>query len=226
MTGAKPSRVLVESFEALAAVPGLRHGFTLRLPGVDVRADRDVALARLENFHQEARAQIGTGAMPFVFGQQVHGTDVAVVDAHTRVPVTGVDGVISAELDLCLGVYVADCCAIYLVDPVARAIGLAHSGRKGTEGNIAAAAVRKMVDEFGCVPERMIAQLSPCIRPPHYEVDFAATIVDQLRATGVAHVRDTKRCTACEPARYYSYRAERGRTGRMLALLAFSSAAK
>ena len=38
---------------------------------------------------------------------------------------------------LCLGVYVADCCAIYLADPVKRAIGLLHSGKKGTELGIA-----------------------------------------------------------------------------------------
>ena len=63
-------------------------------------------------------------------------------------------------------------------------------------------------------------QLSPCIRPPHYEVDFAAEIIRQARAAGVEQVHDSGRCTASDPARYYSYRAEKGRTGRMLALLA------
>jgi hypothetical protein len=65
----------------------------------------------------------------------------------------------------------------------------------------------------------VIAQLSPCIRPPHYEIDFAAEIVRQCRDAGLNEVHDSGVCTACDLQRYYSYRAEKGRTGRMLALL-------
>ncbi|HEX5176062.1 MAG TPA: polyphenol oxidase family protein [Chthoniobacteraceae bacterium] len=226
MTGGEPAHLLFETFAALSDVSGLRHGFTLRVPGVDVRADRGVALARLDQFHTQVREEIGAGGFPFVFGEQIHGANVALVGAHSGHPVPSVDGVVTDAPDVCLGVYVADCCAIYLVDPVTRAIGLAHSGKKGTEGNIAQVAVRKMVDAFGCVPGRIIAQLSPCIRPPHYEIDFAAAIREQLRAAGIGKVHDTNRCTACDPGRYYSYRAERGRTGRMLALLAWPSTPK
>jgi hypothetical protein len=63
-------------------------------------------------------------------------------------------------------------------------------------------------------------QLSPCIRPPHYEIDFAAKILRQCREVGVKEVHDCGVCTACDLQNYYSYRAEKGRTGRMLALLA------
>ncbi len=65
-----------------------------------------------------------------------------------------------------------------------------------------------------------MAQLGPCIRPPWYETDFAAEIVRQLRAAGVGRVEDGGTCTAADPERYYSYRREKGQTGRMLALLA------
>jgi purine-nucleoside/S-methyl-5'-thioadenosine phosphorylase / adenosine deaminase len=65
----------------------------------------------------------------------------------------------------------------------------------------------------------MILQLSPCIRPPHYEVDFASEIVSQCRALDVKGIHDSGVCTACDLNRYYSYRAEKGKTGRMLALL-------
>jgi copper oxidase (laccase) domain-containing protein len=226
MTGLGRVAPLFEQFDALSAVPGLRHGFTLRIPGLDVRADRSVALARLAEDHARVREMLGLRAVPLVLGEQVHGAAVAVVDADSRSPVAGVDGVITAGSDVCLGVYVADCCAIYLVDPVTRTIGLAHSGKRGTDGNIAGVTVRKMVETFACQPAHLIAQLSPCIRPPHYEVDFATMIVAQLRAAGVQQVHDTARCTACEPERYYSYRAELGRTGRMLAILGFIEAAK
>ncbi|CAN5508350.1 hypothetical protein BH18VER2_BH18VER2_10590 [soil metagenome] len=68
----------------------------------------------------------------------------------------------------------------------------------------------------------MIVQLGPCIRPPHYEIDFAAEIVRQARRAGAAQVHDSGLCTASDLAHYYSYRAEKARTGRMLALLALS----
>ncbi|MFL6537565.1 MAG: laccase domain-containing protein [Chthoniobacterales bacterium] len=45
-------------------------------------------------------------------------------------------------------------------------------------------------------------------------------MVAQCRSVGVRNIHDSAKCTACEPERYYSYRAEKGRTGRMLALLA------
>jgi copper oxidase (laccase) domain-containing protein len=50
-------------------------------------------------------------------------------------------------------------------------------------------------------------------------VDFAAEIVRQCRALRVQHIHDSGICTACDLGRYYSYRAEKGKTGRMLAVL-------
>jgi copper oxidase (laccase) domain-containing protein len=65
----------------------------------------------------------------------------------------------------------------------------------------------------------MIVQLSPCIRPPHYEVDFAAEIIRQCRSIGIKEIHDSGVCTACDLGRCYSYRAEKGKTGRMLAMI-------
>ena len=65
----------------------------------------------------------------------------------------------------------------------------------------------------------MVVHLSPCIRPPLYETDFAAEIVAQARDAGAGQVIDDGICTGREIGRYYSYRVERGRTGRMLAVL-------
>jgi hypothetical protein len=117
-------------------------------------------------------------------------------------------------------VYVADCGAVYLVEPERRVIGLLHSGRKGSELGITTEAIRRMQTEFGCDPAKMIVQLGPCVRPPIYEIDFAALIVAQARAAGVRRVCDCGACTGANVDRYYSYRVERGKTGRMLALLA------
>jgi copper oxidase (laccase) domain-containing protein len=117
---------------------------------------------------------------------------------------------------------VADCCAVYLVDPQTPAIGLVHSGKKGSELGIAGRAIDLMRQNFGSDPARMTVQLSACIRPPHYEIDFAAQIREQCRALGVREVHDDGVCTACDLASYYSYRAEKGKTGRMLALLSLA----
>jgi len=114
---------------------------------------------------------------------------------------------------------VADCCAVYIVDPKTPAIGLVHSGKRGTELAVAIEAIERMMEKFGSDPANMIVQLSPCIRPPHYEIDFVAEIIDQCRGLGVERIHDSGVCTACDLNRYYSYRAEKGKTGRMLALL-------
>ena len=132
----------------------------------------------------------------------------------------GVDAIITRDRGVFLGVYVADCCAVFLVDPRQRAVGLAHSGKKGTSLNVVGRTVLRMTQEFGSAPDDLIAQLSPCIRPPHYEVDFAAEIVAQLRHCGVGQVFDSGENTGSDLSRFYSYRMERGLTGRMLALLA------
>jgi copper oxidase (laccase) domain-containing protein len=97
-----------------------------------------------------------------------------------------------------------------------------HSGKKGTELAVVASAIEMMTARFGSRASDLVVQLSPCIRPPHYEIDFAAAIVRQCRDLGVTSVRDGGVCTACDLARYYSYRAEKGRTGRMLAFLALA----
>lgn len=210
-----------ETFPALAALPVL-HAFTGRVPGLDVRIDRAAALERLAVHHDELRNHIGAGDRHFVTAEQVHGAGIATVRAPAAVPVPGVDGLITDDPRVCLGIYVADCGPIWLVDPERRAIGCVHSGRKGTQLGIVSAAIEAMVREFGCKPVRMIAQLGPCIRPPHYEVDFASDILRQCRDAGLTQVHDCGQCTAAHEQRYYSYRREKGQTGRMLALLALA----
>ncbi len=213
------------SYERLPAVshlPGIIHGFTLRVPGLDVKVDRDLALARLRAVHDDVRVQLGVADRSLILGEQTHSAAVAVVDGTTQSPVPVVDGLITADSRVCLGVYVADCGPVYLVDPVKRVIGLLHSGRKGTEQGITRLAIERMRSEFGCEPADMVVELGPCIRPPLYEVDFAGAILQQAREAGVRQVHDSVVCTGRSVDRYYSYRVEKGRTGRMLAILALA----
>jgi copper oxidase (laccase) domain-containing protein len=217
------SQLPAERFEALSALSKVVHGFTLRVPGVEMSLDKMEALARLDGVHREIRRQRGLDSAPFITAQQVHGNRIAVVDdAITEDKCfESCDGLITNQRGVCLGIYVADCCAVYLVDHGRGAIGLVHSGKKGTELGVVPSAINSMAEKFGSRASDLVVQLSPCIRPPHYEIDFATEIVRQCQGLGVTKVNDSGLCTACDLNRYYSYRAEKGRTGRMLAFLAF-----
>ena len=215
------ARVPVEYFPALQVIPFCRHAFIERIPGIDVSHDKAEALKRLDAVHRETRREIGMAEWPLLTAQQIHGDKVAIVDqpfARDQ-EFAGYDGIITNQKKVALGIHVADCCAVYIVDPKTPAIGLVHSGKKGSERAIVSNAIQQMRETFGSDPAELIVQLSPCIRPPHYEIDFAAQIIEQCRAAGVTKIHDSGVCTACDVDRYYSYRAEKGKTGRMLALL-------
>lgn len=209
-----------ERFPALEAIPSIRSGFTRRVPSLDVAVGREEALRRMGPSHRAAVAHAGLGGCVFATAAQVHGNGVARVDSATAFPAAGADGLMTTEPGVCLGIYVADCAAVFLADRLGRAIALVHSGKKGTEMGIAPMAVAALVEAAGLAPDDLVAQISPCIRPPHYEVDFAAEIRRQLAAAGVREIHDSQTCTAAHPERYYSYRREKGLTGRMLAFLA------
>ena len=224
-----------EQFPALSAVGICRHVFAQRIRGIDVSHDKAEILERLDAVHREIRNAIGFGDWQLFTAEQVHGNKIAVLDEVASVQPAdrgrrraaslsgrefpSCDGIITNQRGIALGIYVADCCAIYIVDPETPAIGLVHSGRKGTELGVVTNAITQMIERFGSDPANMVVQLCPCIRPPHYEVDFAADIIRQCRALRVQEIHDSGVCTACDLARYYSYRAEKGRTGRMLAAL-------
>ena len=214
-------RAPVESFPALTATSVCRHAFIERVRGIDVSHDKTEALKRLDVVHREARLEIGMADWPLLTAQQIHGDKIAAVDQPVArdKEFAGCDGLITNQKRIALGIHVADCCAIYIVDPKMPAIGLVHSGKKGTERAIVSKAIQQMREHFRSDPAELIVQLSPCIRPPHYEIDFAAKIIEQCRAAGAKNIHDPGVCTACDTDRYYSYRAEKGKTGRMLALL-------
>jgi len=211
----------VEFFPALAGLKLVRHAFIQRIPGIDVSAEKAEVLKRLDRIHGDLRGEIGIGDWPLLTAQQVHGNKIAVIDRaiDRDQEFAGCDGLITNQRRITLGIHAADCCVVYIVDPKTPVVGLVHSGKKGTELAVAGKAIQVTREHFGSNPADLIVQLSPCIRPPHYEIDFAAKIVDQLRAAGVKQIHDSGACTACDIDRYYSYRAEKGKTGRMLALL-------
>ena len=206
----------VETFPALSALLGFRHAFLCRVPGLEVNVDREQALARLARVHEEAGEELGFG--PLATARQVHGNNVVRVESRPGGAVPEADGLVTDVPGVCLGIYVADCCAIYLADPERRAIGLLHSGSKGTQLGIARAGVAKMREAFGS-RRGSGGAAQPLYPAPALRTDFAAEIARQLREEGVGNVQDSGANTGADLDRYYSYRMEKGRTGRLLALL-------
>lgn len=209
--------------QPIAGLPGVCASWIPRLAGVDVGGDREFALRNLTPHHDRIIASEFPEISARHHAEQVHGNRIAVIAERSdqaMIRHEGADGLITDLTQQLLGIYVADCAAIYLVDPVTRAIGLLHSGKKGTEGNILREAVLGMRSRYGTRPGDLVCVVSPCIRPPDYDVDFAATIRAQAGDLGIGSFHDLGINTASDPGAHYSYRIEKGRTGRMLALLA------
>lgn len=208
------------SFQPLGHLRGVRAAFIPRIEGIDVSTDRETALQRLAPAHRDALCAAGLDPGSLATAEQVHGGTAAVVGAPGKTE--QVDALITATKGVTLGIYVADCAAVYIADRKGRAIALIHSGRAGTEANITGNTIRLMSVEFGVDPADLAVHISPCIRPPLYETNFAATIAHQAREAGAVEVADAGICTGRNVAHYYSYRVERGQTGRMLAVLALA----
>jgi len=217
----------LETFPALSALPGLIHGFTLRSPAIDVVTDRDEALARLMPFFDEQLALAGVSREALLTGEQVHGKGVNGLDGSSpsRYHFDATDGIMTNTPGQFLGVYVADCGAVLIADPVRRVCAAVHSGRVGTELGIVPTAINSLMQFYGSDPADLIVQIAPCIRPPAYEIDFAAAIVSDCVRVGVpaAQVNDCGTCTSSEPSRYYSYRVEKGKTGRHFAFIGWKN---
>ena len=212
--------------DSLNAIPGVRAGWVGRVPDLSITGDRDDAMNLLRERHAAAVSDFAGPTSEWWRAEQVHGTSVAKVPGTPQIMapdgmpvVPGVDGLVTCERGVVLAIYVADCGPIWLADRKTGAIGLLHSGRKGTEANIFQTALDVMARNFGTHPADIVAVLGPCIRVPDYESDFAGQIGDQARAAGVENFVDCGLNTASDLQHYYSYRREFGKTGRMMALI-------
>lgn len=196
--------------------------FIPRLAGIPVSTNRQEVIEAITPTHEQIVREAGINPKLLRFAQQVHGNKVALVgDIGCSYPVEGVDALYcGGKADCCLGIYVADCAAVWVYDTATGARGLAHSGKLGTRQNIVGELLLSMHKCLGVSPQNCIAVISPCIRPPHYEVDIPTAIKEQLAAAGIApeNIIDSGLNTAADTETFYSYRIEKGNTGRMLAL--------
>ena len=212
--------------DSLNSIPGVRAGWVERVPDLPITGDRDEAMKLLRPYHAAAVSAFAGPAAQWWRAEQVHGTNVAVVPGSPQITapdglpvVPGADGLVTSQPGIILAIYSADCGVIWLADRKTGAVGLLHSGKKGTEGNIFEVALGVMADQFGTRTEDVTAVLGPCIRKPDYEVDFASEIGNQATRAGIGSFLDCGLNTASDLERFYSYRRELGKTGRMMALI-------
>lgn len=163
----------------------VRHGFSTRLGGVsqgcwstlNLSFDRgDDPEAVGENFRRIGDA-IGVRPEDMVLSRQTHTTNVRLMTDQDRGKgitrerdYTDVDGMITNVPGLCLVTSYADCVPLYFVDPVKKAIGLSHSGWRGTVGKIGKETVRLMEKEFDSDPADILAAVGPSVCMDCYEV--------------------------------------------------------
>jgi hypothetical protein len=103
-------------------------------------------------------------------------------------PYTDVDGLVTDEAGVILSAFFADCVPLYFVDPAHRAIGLSHSGWRGTVGRMGRATIEVMAQEFGTRPEDVRALVGPSICMDCYEV--SADVADAFYAEFPGHERE------------------------------------
>ena len=163
----------------------VHHGFSTRLGGVSqgcyasmnlsfTRGDDEAAVR--ENYYRIAKA-IGVKCENMVLSQQTHTTNVRVVTEKDKgkgivkpLDYTDVDGMVTNIHGICLVTFYADCVPLYFVDPVQKAIGLSHSGWRGTVGKIGKETIRKMEEQYGSDPKDILAAVGPSICKDCYEV--------------------------------------------------------
>lgn len=172
-------------FKNLSATGIVKHGFSTRKGGVSTGIFLSMNLnfkrgddpdAVLENYRRMATA-LNMRVEDMVLSDQTHTTNVRVITEEDRgkgilrpQDYSDVDGMITNVPGIVLVTSYADCVPLYFVDPVRKAIGLSHSGWKGTVGHIGQKTVWKMHEVYGSEPKDIVAAIGPSICQSCYEV--------------------------------------------------------
>ena len=188
------------SYQAFEQFPDIVHAFSTRLGGVSqgiyssmnlsfTRGDEDAAVH--ENYRRLAEA-VGFSAEDIVTSDQTHTANVRVITEEDRGngitkprPYTDVDGMVTNVPGLVLATFYADCVPLYFLDRKRRAIGLAHSGWRGTVNRMGQAVLSAMEKEYGTDPADVTACIGPSICQDCYEVgeeviaEFAAAFREE-----------------------------------------------
>lgn len=195
------------TFKNLDEIDFVANGFTTRLGGVSkehlysmnlsfTRGDLDENVYKNYEIISDA---IGFDMEKIVMSNQTHTTNVKRVymkDAgrgmHGKERFEDIDGLVTNEKGLVLATFYADCVPLYFVDPVNKAIGLSHSGWRGTVNRMGKVTLEKMAEEFGTKPGDVICAIGPSICMECYEVskDVADEFVKEFAVSDIPVISD------------------------------------
>lgn len=264
MTVHTESGVTWLSFPGLDRMTWITNAFSTRLGGVSQGdlSSMNLSFSRgddpenvLENYRRISGV-LGFKPEDIIASDQTHTTNVIRVTEEdagkgvTRPKVwRDVDGMITDTPGIVLATYYADCVPLYFVDPINRAIGLSHSGWRGTAAHMGEVTVNAMHDAFGSNPVDMYAAIGPCICRDCYEVsedvaerfspsvsirkpygkyllDLPKANFNILKQAGIpaSHIFSSGLCTSCNSSLLFSHRASEGRRGNLTAFLTIKPA--
>ena len=182
------------TFPGLEQTGAVRHLFTTRLGGVSegiyasmnlsyTRGDQKEAVD--ENYRLIAECmECNTGDI--VCSDQTHTDNIRIVTEKDKgkgvtrpKDYTDVDALITKEKGIVLATFFADCVPLFFVDPIKKAIGLAHSGWRGTVRKIGKKTVEEMGRAFGSNPQDIHAAIGPSICQDCYEV--GEDVIEEFR---------------------------------------------
>lgn len=182
------------AFPAFLERTELVHLFSTRLGGVSEScfSTMNLSFTRgddqdrvMENYRRMAGV-LDSRLEDFVCSDQTHTTNIRLVTKADRgkgvvreKDYRDIDGLITKEKGVVLVTFYADCVPLYFYDPVQKAVGLAHSGWRGTVMRMGEKMVCAMKEAFGSRPEDLLAAVGPCICQDCYEV--SADVAEQFQ---------------------------------------------
>lgn len=235
---------IFSGFAGLIAAESTRHGGISKAPyaSLNLGGSQDDPADVLENnirFFNALNVPFETVAK----SHQVHDDKILNVENPGRFD--GFDALITNKTNIQLAVTIADCTPILIFDPVTRSVAAVHAGWRGTVKGIAAKTIAMLEAEFGADPANCVAYIGTCIDECSFEVgedvsehfegkykrydsekqkyfvDLKASNRDQLLASGLSeeNIEVSPLSTVLNNEDYFSYRLEKGFTGRLLATI-------
>lgn len=197
----KKDELVYITFPKLTRCGAVKHAFSTRLGGVSEGQFSSMNMSfrngdkreSVEKNYEILCSAIGIDTSDLVLSRQTHTSNVVAVNyghrgtGYSKPSFEDVDGLITNEEGVALVTQYADCTPLLFCDPVKRVIATSHAGWRGTVGMIGAVTVEKMVREYGCAREDIIAAIGPCIGPCCYEVD--APVYDAFMSLKLEHDR-------------------------------------
>jgi YfiH family protein len=176
------------SYPVLSQIKFIKHGFSTRLGGVSegiystMNLGNDSILqkddpAKIEENYRRIAGSIGVDVENMVISKQVHKTNIRVVTKEDcgmglfrPRDFDEIDGLITNEPNITLVTKYADCVPLYFVDVKNQAIGLTHSGWRGTVAEIGRITVEELCKNYHSEQGDIIAVIGPSICKDCFEI--------------------------------------------------------